>query len=199
MAAAEIEFADHGFAGTRLEDIAARVGLTRPSLLHHFPTKEGLYNAVVERLVARLRLSLLDGMTTRGSFSDRLAATVGRFSEHLFRDPTPAKILVRELQDARGPGERLLKEQVIPLLEFAEGFVRQAGGKELPLGLDIRAAILDVFGAMVFFAVAGRARETLWTTTGDQERDHRALRDHFISLAKRVLVAPGSRRAQEVG
>jgi AcrR family transcriptional regulator len=47
IAAAEELFSRHGYRGTGLAEVAARVGLSLPGVLHHFGSKEGLLRAVI--------------------------------------------------------------------------------------------------------------------------------------------------------
>src|SRR6476646_9681471 len=52
-------FADKGFEGTSVEEIAAKAGVSKPVVYEHFGGKEGLYAVVVDREIA----ALLDGIT----------------------------------------------------------------------------------------------------------------------------------------
>jgi len=54
LTAATEAFARSGFAATSLEDIAAQAGVTRVILYRHFDSKTELYQAVLNRMCARL-------------------------------------------------------------------------------------------------------------------------------------------------
>ncbi len=53
--AADRRLAEAGPSGIRLQEIAADVGVSHPTILHHFGSREGLVQAVVQRALAGLR------------------------------------------------------------------------------------------------------------------------------------------------
>ncbi|MFJ4828633.1 TetR/AcrR family transcriptional regulator [Streptomyces sp. NPDC088747] len=76
---AMIVFAEAGFAQTTLADIGKRVGLSRQGILHHFPSKDALFEAVIEELHAWGRAQVERHLTGDGLPAMReLAAFLGR-------------------------------------------------------------------------------------------------------------------------
>src|ERR1700722_19280843 len=51
-------FAAHGFEGTALQDIADAVGVTKPAVLHHYPSKEHIREAVIASVFEHWNLAL---------------------------------------------------------------------------------------------------------------------------------------------
>ncbi len=49
LSAAAAEFIEQGFLGARMEDIAARVGVSKPILYRHYESKHALLEAVLDR------------------------------------------------------------------------------------------------------------------------------------------------------
>jgi AcrR family transcriptional regulator len=78
LAAATEAFARSGFAATSLEDIAAQAGITRVILYRHFDSKTDLYQAVLDRMCARLDAHVEEpvGGFTDASLDGLLAAAV---------------------------------------------------------------------------------------------------------------------------
>lgn len=171
LEAASDAFGRDGFERTRLADVAAAVGIRRPSLLYHFPSKEALYGAVVRRAFARLDDALRASLAVPAEFAvamDRAAAAYASFLEE--HEPI-ARLILRELIDARGPGAELLLREIVPLLDLMESFVLDAGRDAIAPGLPVRAAILQIAVGALVHAAAGPVRDPLWGVAGDRTRE----------------------------
>lgn len=90
---AERLFAQQGFAGTAVRDIAREAGLTAPSLYNHFEGKQALYEAVLARGVQPL-VDLMGELGTAGDTDagDLLDAIMDHFASH----PNLAKLIQYE-------------------------------------------------------------------------------------------------------
>ncbi|WGD48892.1 TetR/AcrR family transcriptional regulator [Bradyrhizobium sp. CB1650] len=55
LTSARLEFARHGFAGARVDEIAERAGVNKQLVYHHFGDKDALYLAVLEWVYADIR------------------------------------------------------------------------------------------------------------------------------------------------
>jgi AcrR family transcriptional regulator len=58
-------FAEKGFEGTSVEEIAAKAGVSKPVVYEHFGGKEGLYAVVVDREIEVLLERMTDSLTSR--------------------------------------------------------------------------------------------------------------------------------------
>jgi AcrR family transcriptional regulator len=95
IAAALASFAERGFAGTKLEDVAAAAGISKGTIYLYFPTKEDLFRAVVRQAVLpNVEAAEADLASHTGSSADLLRMLTQRFLLLLDSDLTAIPKLV---------------------------------------------------------------------------------------------------------
>ena len=82
LAAAEAEFAEHGFAGARVARIAAVASVNKQLLFHYFQSKVGLHEAVATSIASRSRLDPPQGKTPGERLRTTIHALVRMAEEH---------------------------------------------------------------------------------------------------------------------
>jgi AcrR family transcriptional regulator len=97
-------FAERGFDGTSIEEVAAQAGVSKPVVYEHFGGKEGLYAVVVDREVERLlnmaTTLLVEGANTREKY-EAAAVTLLKYIED---NADGFRILVRDSSPGSGTG-----------------------------------------------------------------------------------------------
>jgi AcrR family transcriptional regulator len=88
-------FAERGFDGTSVEEIAARAEVSKPVVYEHFGGKEGLYAVVVDREVRRL-LEMMRAALGEGSARMLLERAATALLDYVEQSSDGFRILVRD-------------------------------------------------------------------------------------------------------
>lgn len=99
IAAATRQFAERGFYGASIAQIAGEVGLTKQALLYHFKRKDELYSEVIRRIAQRLQAAMAERASASHSPEQRFEDMLIGFYETAQANPLDARILMRELLD----------------------------------------------------------------------------------------------------
>jgi AcrR family transcriptional regulator len=157
-------FAEHGYRGARVEDIAAEVGVAKGTVFLHFGNKEGLFLAAFERAVSSLPawLDAPQDVIGRG-FWGVLDYWIDLTEQSLSDAWVPNRVAMIGRHDAglglRRPIDRLMRsEDPYGTLDFVEFGIRRGEVRD-DVDPDMIATVLDW--------VAERFQDAL----GDEELD----------------------------
>ncbi|MEP7763088.1 TetR/AcrR family transcriptional regulator [Sanguibacter sp. 25GB23B1] len=97
-------FAEKGFEGTSVEEIAARAAVSKPVVYEHFGGKEGIYAVIVDREIEGLTNALTGALTAGGHPKVLLERTALALLAYIEASEDGFRILVRDSPVAQATG-----------------------------------------------------------------------------------------------
>ncbi len=152
LCSAEAVFAEYGYGGARIKEIAGRVGVTNAVVHYYFRTKEELYRAVLHRMVAELADLAARIAPEPLEPVPKLRRFFYGFFDFAARHPQFARLWNLEM----GHSDQeffldLVREHLAPLYQRARGFLQH--GVELGVfrPLDPGHLLTAIYGMIVSY------------------------------------------------
>lgn len=186
--AAEGLFADAGFAGVSVREIAGAVGLNQASIYNHFSSKRALYEAVLDRGLRPLQETLaaaalsLDAPEAGGRLLEDL-------TEQLWRSPNLPRLIQREILDDGEYLERLAEQWLRPIVEEGRGAMEKSSwAASWESDADSLIILLMYHVIFGYFFSAPLTRRVLGVEPTSDDMRHRQV--EFLKLvAQRLMVS----------
>jgi AcrR family transcriptional regulator len=165
-------FAQKGFEGTSVEEVAARARVSKPVVYEHFGGKEGLYAVVVDREVRTLLAALSAALDTRAHPRVLLERTTLALLGYVEENTDGFRILVRDSPVAQTTGTfaSLIGDVATQVEEMLSEEFRR-------LGLSVDAAPMYAQMLVGMVALTGQ-----WWL-GSRKPDKAVVAAHIVNLA----------------
>ncbi len=182
-------FATLGYEGTSLQAIADRVGVTKQTLLYHYPSKEELRRAVLDQVFGHFRERLPQMLQAVTSGKGRFDALTQELLDFFGADDNRARLVLREFLDNPDGMRRLLAENMRPWLLLIGQYVRE--GQALGLihaDVDPEAYLVNVnLSLLITIAVRNVGRDLLGTDGAADDYTHARQMKEMLRIHREAL------------
>ncbi|MFD1381283.1 TetR/AcrR family transcriptional regulator [Fodinicurvata halophila] len=154
LQAATEEFAAKGLEGARTDEIARRSGANKRMIYHYFSSKEGLFQAVLEKAYADIRGSEKRLRLTQRDPVDAMAQLVGFSFDWFHRHPEFAKLLNEEnlYEGVHVESSAKARSLNMPLVDMIQELLeRGEASGQFRSGVDPVQLYISIAGISYFF------------------------------------------------
>lgn len=183
---AEAFLGECGYHGTRLHLIAQRVGIQKASLFHYFPSKEGLYRAVLEESAGETEETVRSVLEAEGTPFDKIRQLLESYVDMVAAHPARTKILLRQsLGDA--PSEPPHTNNSQRLLDMIVQFIRDGQQAHTFEAIDPVALVLGIVGMVAFFFTSAPVLAPAWCSDPWSAEHVDRVKQHVVEVVERCL------------
>jgi AcrR family transcriptional regulator len=156
LAAALALFSEHGFSATRMEDVAARAGISKGAIYLYFPDKTALLKALVQQAIGG-QISMAARMVdqVQGPVTPLISQLLLMFAQRIATTDIPSiiKLVISESRAHPDIGKYYLDNVILVAMPIIEGLLEKGIASGEFRNLDSKLTVKCLIGPMLLGAI----------------------------------------------
>ena len=151
MAAARTVFAQKGYNGARIDEIAARANVNKATIYYQIGDKDTLYTGALHQVIGHVARDIADAVSRKVHPEEKMKAYITFIAGAVEANPDLPPIMMREVASGGANLPRVVIEDIASILDILFGILK--AGKEQELFIETSPFLIHmmIMGTILFF------------------------------------------------
>ena len=190
MVAARAVFAENGYSGTHVDEIARRAGVNKATLYYQIGDKDTLYANVIHQVIGNIAQKIAGAVALANSPEEKLTAYINNIADAVDRNPEIPPIMMREIASGGTHLPRVFVEDIASILTILIGILEE--GKKKGVFAETVPFLIHmmILGTILFYKGAVQVKDRqVWIPADVKARDKKLKGSMGEEVSKLVLKA----------
>jgi len=190
LAAARKTFAEYGYDGTHVDEIARRAGVNKATLYYQIGDKDTLYANVIHQVLGNIANNIAQAVAQANGAEEKLRAYILFIADAVDKNPDLPPIMMREVASGGAHLPRLVVEDMASVLAVLFGILEK--GKEQGVFNDVVPFLVHamIMGSILIFKMGAPIKDRqVWLPADLKMKDKKLPGTLGEEVARLVLKA----------
>ncbi|MCK9273503.1 MAG: TetR/AcrR family transcriptional regulator [Syntrophales bacterium] len=166
LEAAKEVFAESGFSGARVDEIASRAKINKATIYYHIGDKKKLYEEVLHRVIGNIAEKITVILDENGSPEEKLRLYIRTVSKTMDSNPEMAPIIMREIASGANNLPEVIPEDLLRIVGLLSRILQE--GKDEGIFTEVSPLVIHlmVIGVLLFYKAGAKIHDTNVTLAG---------------------------------
>jgi TetR/AcrR family transcriptional regulator len=190
LTAARKTFAEYGYSGTHVDEIAQRAGVNKASLYYQIGDKDTLYANVIHQVLGNIAQGIAQAVARADSPEEKLKAYILFIADAVDKNPEMPPIMMREMAADGAHLPRVVVEDIVSVLKILVGILDEGRAKGIFVETVPFLIHMMIMGTILFYKKSSTIKDKqVWLPDDVKARDKKLKGSLGEEVARLVLKA----------
>ncbi len=190
LTAARAVFAENGYSGTHVDEIAQRAGVNKATLYYQIGDKDTLYANVIHQVLGNIAAGIAESVARVDSPEEKLKVYINSLADAVDKNPEMPPIMMREVASGGAHLPIIVIEDMVAVISILLSILEQ--GKKKGVFIEVAPFLIHmmIMGTILFYTKGTPIKDKQeWLPAEIKARDKKLKGKLGEEISKLVLKA----------